>query len=183
MNAGAGRRVVTFRYHSSVDPIRFCPACGAKVVTPGPTCEGCRRPLVLAPPPERTIENLRLLAIFHYVVAVVIAIFGCFPLIHLTIGFALVVGSDELAKGSKGGPPPAIVGWMMVVVAGAMIMGFWTLAWFLFLAGRSLSQQKRYTLCIVVACIACLFMPFGTILGVFTLIVLVKPEAKALFRL
>jgi hypothetical protein len=29
--------------------------------------------------------------------------------------------------------------------------------------------------------VACLFMPFGTVLGIFTIIVLVRPQVKALF--
>jgi hypothetical protein len=33
----------------------------------------------------------------------------------------------------------------------------------------------------VIACIECLFMPFGTILGVFTLIVLSRESVKKLF--
>jgi hypothetical protein len=32
------------------------------------------------------------------------------------------------------------------------------------------------------AAIACLFMPLGTILGVFTIIVLIRPNVKALFE-
>jgi hypothetical protein len=31
------------------------------------------------------------------------------------------------------------------------------------------------------AAIACMFMPFGTILGVFSIIVLVRPSVKSLF--
>jgi hypothetical protein len=33
----------------------------------------------------------------------------------------------------------------------------------------------------VIAAIQCAFTPFGTVLGVFTLIVLVRPSVKALF--
>jgi len=33
----------------------------------------------------------------------------------------------------------------------------------------------------VIAGIECLFMPFGTVLGVFTLVVLVRPSVKELF--
>jgi hypothetical protein len=32
-----------------------------------------------------------------------------------------------------------------------------------------------------VAAIACMFMPFGTVLGVFTIIVLMRPSVKELF--
>jgi len=35
--------------------------------------------------------------------------------------------------------------------------------------------------CVVMAGIACMFMPFGTVLGVFTLVVLTKPVVRELF--
>ena len=51
----------------------------------------------------------------------------------------------------------------------------------MFLVGRGLAQRKRYMFCLVVACVECLFMPFGTVLGVFTIIVLSRDSVKALF--
>ena len=36
-------------------------------------------------------------------------------------------------------------------------------------------------ICIVMAALACLSMPFGTVLGVFTIIVLARPSVQALF--
>jgi len=36
--------------------------------------------------------------------------------------------------------------------------------------------------CLIVAGIICIFMPLGTILGVFTIIVLVRPSVKAMFE-
>ena len=56
-----------------------------------------------------------------------------------------------------------------------------TLAGFVAYAGRCLSQQRRYLLCMIVAGLACLFTPIGTILGVFTLVVLLRPQVKAAF--
>ena len=50
-------------------------------------------------------------------------------------------------------------------------------------AGRKLHTQRSHTYCFVVACFECLWMPFGTALGVFTLIVLSKPTVKELFAL
>jgi hypothetical protein len=35
--------------------------------------------------------------------------------------------------------------------------------------------------CLVVAGIECIFMPFGTVLGVFTIIVLMRPSVRNLF--
>jgi hypothetical protein len=55
------------------------------------------------------------------------------------------------------------------------------IAIFILIAGRSLALRKRYSLALVIACIECLFVPFGTILGVFTIVVLSRESVKALF--
>jgi hypothetical protein len=49
------------------------------------------------------------------------------------------------------------------------------------IAGRCLSRRKSYSFALVMACIECLFVPFGTILGIFTIVVLSRKSVKALF--
>jgi hypothetical protein len=49
------------------------------------------------------------------------------------------------------------------------------------IAGRSLALRKRYSFALVIACIECLFIPFGTILGVFTIVALSRESIRALF--
>src|SRR5438034_237975 len=46
---------------------------------------------------------------------------------------------------------------------------------------RELRDRRGYLFCLVMAGIACLFQPFGMILGVFTFIVLLRPSVKTLF--
>ena len=48
-------------------------------------------------------------------------------------------------------------------------------------AARSLALCKRYSFALV-ACIECLFVPFGTILGVFTIVALSRESMKASFE-
>ena len=63
-----------------------------------------------------------------------------------------------------------------------MVVG-WTLAVCLVVAARSLNQRKRYLFCLVIAGItAAVCMPFGTVLGVFTIIVLLRPSVKEAFQ-
>ena len=50
------------------------------------------------------------------------------------------------------------------------------------LAGRFLARRTHYMYCLIVAGIECLFTPFGTVLGVFTIVVLVQPAVKAIFQ-
>ncbi len=125
-------------------------------------------------------EHLKLLSIFHYVVAGMMALFGTFPIIHFLIGLAMVSGAMVAPRDVA--PFPALFGGFFVLVAGGMMLVGWTLAACTFAAGRSLAQRRRYTFCLVMAGImAAMCMPFGTVLGVFTIIVLLRPSVKEAF--
>ena len=68
----------------------------------------------------------------------------------------------------------------MVIGAVGILAGL-TLAVLTVAAGRRLAKYRSHTYCLVVAALLCLFMPLGTALGVFTLIVLMRPSVKQLF--
>lgn len=125
-------------------------------------------------------EHLRLLSIFHYVVGGITALFACFPCIHLAIGIALVSGAFPTRPGQQG--MDIIGGWIFIVVGSVFILLGWTLAIAIINAGRFLARRSHYMYCFVVAAIECIFIPFGTVLGVFTIIVLSRPSVKALFQ-
>jgi len=128
---------------------------------------------------NQDVEQLRLLAIFHYIVAVVSALLSFFPIIYLAIGIAAVTGHLNNRPGEE--PMSALFGWFFIAFAACwMILGF-AFAICLLLAGRFLVRRRHYLFCLVMACMACMFMPFGTVLGVFTIIVLIRPSVKELF--
>jgi hypothetical protein len=127
-------------------------------------------------------ENVRLLSIFHYVVGGMAALFACFPCIHLILGIALVSGALDAGRGPPGPPPPEFFGWFFIAIAGPMIVIGWIFALLVLMAGSRLARFSHYRYCFVVGAIECVFMPFGTVLGVFTLIVLSRPSVKALFE-
>lgn len=128
---------------------------------------------------NQDLEHLKLLATFHRVVALLMALFGCFPLIHLTLGLAMLGGN---LHGDRHDLVPAtVIGGLFVGIALFVMTAIWTLAIFVFLTARRLETQRGYTWCLVVAALLCTFMPFGTVLGVFSLIVLVRPSVKQLF--
>jgi len=121
-------------------------------------------------------QYLKLLSVFHYVVGGLAAFFACFPIIHLILGIAMLAG----AFADKG--PPAFAGVLLIMIATVVILLGWTLAICLIIAGCNLAKRRRYMFCLVMAAIACIFMPFGTVLGVFTIIVLMRPSVKELFE-
>ena len=128
---------------------------------------------------NQDLEHIRLLSVFHYVVGGLAALFACFPIIHLIMGIIFVVAPETLD--SEGEPFPAFFGWFFILFAGAFILAGWALAVCIIVAGKYLSRQVRYLFCLIMAGIECIFMPFGTVLGVFTIIVLVRPSVKKLF--
>lgn len=132
-------------------------------------------------PNVQDAAHLNLLGIFHYVVAGITALMSLFPVIHLAVGLAIVTGQMPDMQVRPGQPDPAWFGWVFVAVAGVMILTGLTFSVLLAYAGRCLQRRRRYTFCLVMAAISCAFMPFGTVLGVFTLIVLSRPTVKPLF--
>ncbi len=129
-------------------------------------------------------EHLRLLAIFHYVVAGLAALFSFFPLLYTTVGAIFIFAARHpAAAGPKPGeePPPEFIGWILAIVGSLLFLLGIAIAICILIAGRSLAKRTRYWFALVVACIECLFIPFGTILGVFTIVVLSRESVKALF--
>jgi hypothetical protein len=120
-------------------------------------------------------EHLRLLSIFHYVVGGLAGLFATFPIIHVIVGLYVIFKPENF---QRHGPEDAFFGWIFVIIGGALIVVGWTFAIFVITTGRFLAKRKHYMFCLVMACVECVFMPFGTVLGVFTIIVLMRESVK-----
>ncbi len=123
-------------------------------------------------------DELRLLSIFHWVLAGVAVLFSALPAVYLAVGVAMLRGTFE----GRGHPPPEAFGWVMIAVGTAFIVAGLVYAGLLVCAGRCLARTSHWTFVIVVGALSCAFFPVGTALGVFTIIVLSKPEVKILFH-
>jgi len=77
--------------------------------------------------------------------------------------------------------PPEFLGWIFAVLGSLLFLTGIAMAICILIAGRSLALRKRYLFALVMGCIECLFIPFGTILGVFTIVVLSRESVKVLF--
>jgi hypothetical protein len=124
-------------------------------------------------------EHLKLLSIFHYIVGGMAGLFAMFPIIHFILGLVFILAPGKFE--SEGEPPPAFIGWFFVIFAGMFIAAGWAFAACVITAGRFLARRRHYLFCLVMAGIECIFMPFGTVLGVFTIIVLMRESTKKLF--
>jgi hypothetical protein len=122
-------------------------------------------------------EHLNLLAIFHYILGGLTALFACVPLIQMAFGLAILAGAFE---GS--GAPPEFLGWLFVVFPACLAVFGWILAGCMIAAGRKLQTHRARTFCLVVAGFECVLMPYGTVLGVFTIVVLMRDSVRELFE-
>src|SRR5262245_47396088 len=130
---------------------------------------------------SKDLEHLRLLATFHYIVGAITAIWLSFPLIHVLIGLVFMLNPGDLGLEGKQAFPGRLFGLLFVVIGGAIVLFGWTLGGLTVYAGRCISRYEKHTFCVVVACVNCLHMPLGTLLGVFTLIVLLRDSVRQLF--
>src|SRR5690242_15333130 len=124
-------------------------------------------------------QYLKILSIFHYVVGGIAGLFACFPIIHFVIGVGVMITS---LTDKSAGAPPFLFGLFFVVIAGSIMLFGWAFAICIFLTGRFMSKRKNYMYCLVMAGVECIFTPFGTVLGVFTIITLVRPSVKEMFE-
>jgi energy-converting hydrogenase Eha subunit C len=121
-------------------------------------------------------QHLNLLSIFHYVLGGITALFSCFPILHIILGLAMLTGGLDGEDA-----PPAFFAWFFIVFPAIMILCGWTLSVLMVITGVKIKKRAAYTFCLVIAAIECIFMPFGTVLGVLTLIVLTKEPVRKLF--
>lgn len=126
-------------------------------------------------------EHLQLLAIFHYVVAGLAAVFSFFPLLYTAVGAIFIFVARHGAAKPGEDLPPEFLGWIFAVLGSVLFLIGIAMAICILMTGRSLALRKCYSFVLVMACIECLFIPFGTILGVFTIVVLSRESVRALF--
>jgi hypothetical protein len=127
------------------------------------------------------LQYLKLLSIFHYVVGGIAALFSFIPVIYVVIGILAVCIPGSFEGESEA--MPLFFGWIFIIMGAVLIVLGWAFSTCTILAGRFLARRIHYMFCIVMAAIECIFMPFGTVLGVFTIVVLTRPSVREMFEL
>ncbi|HAR95953.1 MAG TPA: hypothetical protein DCR97_08335 [Deltaproteobacteria bacterium] len=130
---------------------------------------------------EEDTQHLKLLALFHYILGGLTSLFSLIPLVHVVMGMAMLMPAANLSDQS-GNPPPPFMGWLFIIMGGLFIIIGLASSVVIALSGRFMARRTRYWYSFVVACIECMFIPFGTILGIFTIIVLSRPSIKEQYQ-
>jgi hypothetical protein len=145
-------------------------------------------------PEEQAIvdrEHLRLLALFHYISGGMTIAFGSmfgiwFGMMSLMFSTLPVQKSAQcVAEVEKCGPGAEALEWMpgiFLAFFGLVLLLFLALGVLEILAGWFLSKHRRRMFSIIVSIPGLIFIPYGTILSIFTIIVLERASVKALFE-
>lgn len=136
---------------------------------------------------NQDVEHLKILSIFYYVFAGFWAIpflYGIFyTVIGLVFGGILMSVNEPVRPGE---PRPEVVGGLIggafALIGIALSALSAAVAFVLYKTGRKLAGHEGYTFCFVIAVITCFVFPFGTALGVFSLVVLNRDSVKAIFQ-
>jgi hypothetical protein len=127
-------------------------------------------------------DHLRLLAIFHFVVAGLAIVGLGFLLLHYTLMHA-VIANPEMWKNQKGGGPPpeqffAMFKWFYLFFGTLLVAG----GLGNLISGVFIRKKKNRIFSLAVAGINCVQFPFGTVLGVFTFLVLLRDSVREIYE-
>jgi hypothetical protein len=93
----------------------------------------------------------------------------------------MVVASGAATTKGGGAPGDAVVFGVFEVILGLVVLAFLAKIPLLAYSGICIRRRRHRMLSVVLACLACLNVPLGTMLGVFTLVMLTRPSVKALY--
>lgn len=129
-------------------------------------------------------EHLRLIKIFHYVFGGLACLGGLLPLLYIILGQFIMHSADNNLNSSMHDKQAAhIVGVALTIIPIIVTIFIEAMAIMILLSGNWISARKNYWFSFILACLMCLSIPFGTALGVFTIITLNRPEVKAQYGL
>jgi hypothetical protein len=126
-------------------------------------------------------EHLRLLRIGYLVSGTVSAVFAVFPLFYVGMGILFASALPGSARPGTGDLDPRVFGWLFAAIGIGLFVFLAAGAAFKFVVARAIQRRRMHTLCLIGAAWTCLGIPWGTVLGILTFIVLERPGVKSLF--
>ncbi|MCK5035355.1 MAG: hypothetical protein KAS73_05635 [Candidatus Sabulitectum sp.] len=124
-------------------------------------------------------DLLSVVSIFHYVLGGFQMLISLAGFVYVVVGVLMVTGAMDSAKGE---PLPPELGWIFVVIGVVFVLIFITIGLFTIKTGINMRKRRNRTLCMVIDSILCMMVPFGTIVGIFGLVLLTKPEISDEFE-
>jgi hypothetical protein len=137
----------------------------------------------LPPLPSADNQHLKLIGIFHYVMCGMALAGIAFLFMHYMI---MSTAFSDPHMWEKANPPPPFdpTKFFHVFIWFYLFMGAWGLASLVLnlASGICIHTRRARLFSLIVAGINCINFPFGTALGIFTFIVLLRPNMPMLYR-
>jgi hypothetical protein len=130
---------------------------------------------------DRDANHLNLLAVFHYVFGGIVIVFSSLFIIHIVLGVMMIRG--EFANTGSSNPPPPEMGWVFVGFGSLAVLIGWASGILAIFSGRCIRSRRHWLFSLIMAGLLCLNIPLGTVLGVFTFIVLLRESVKTVYGL
>jgi len=129
---------------------------------------------------DTTAHDLKILSICYYVQAGVLAFYSLIMLGYSVFVVTLLKMIQQSPQVREGELPSWVTSFLSLILLGMFVvcLGFGICQ---FLTGRWLTRHQCRLFCQIVAGLGCLAIPYGTVLGIFTFVVLNRPEARRLF--
>lgn len=127
-------------------------------------------------------SHLKILSICYWIWGALLLLISLVSLIYIGLGVAFLNGSMNSTTRPGTAPPPPEVGWFFIILGLVVLLFGQVTGWLNILVGFSLKNQRRWLLCNVVAGLNCISIPFGTLLGIFSFVVLGRPAVKQQFN-
>ena len=130
---------------------------------------------------DTTAHDLRLLSIGYFIQGGIVIFYGLLALCYVGFMGAIFGSIPNSPQGDPRNQIPAgllySIGAIVIAVALVTLVG----ASCVLYAGLALRKHKKRTFVLVMAALNCLAVPYGTVLGIFTFLVLQRTEAKEIF--
>lgn len=126
-------------------------------------------------------EHLKLLPLFYWVQGGLDVFFSLYGWFYVLYGFFFLLIPFEPNAGAPD-EFPAFFAWFFFAIGGAIIVLMGVSAALKILAGFWIRSRRRRGAIYVAAALSCLFIPYGTVVGVLTFIVLSRPSVSAQFE-
>jgi hypothetical protein len=124
---------------------------------------------------NKDLDHLKLLGIFHIIWGVLATLFGLgFGLLYIVLAS---VGTMEVSGNVT--PETARQVFVALGIVAIVLSSIYGIV--VIMAGGKLRKQRGYRFCFLVSILDLLSFP-GIVLGIFTLIVLMRPTVKELFK-
>ena len=161
----------------------FCDSCGAQIVAGQSFCPRCGKAIVggVQAGGTRVARHAQMLGILWIAYSVVLALLSMFMMVFFQRVLPIIIQSQPP---QTSGPPPELIFGFMRPFMHIMSILLLCKAAAGVIAGVGILQRADWSrmLAIVVGCISLISFPFGTAIGIYTLWVLLSPNAELEFR-